>query len=145
MDDFPDDIFTYIKNITTRHPAIKSIWLVGSRANPGNSPPNDWDFIAFATREVLLTLRSSNCFMRPDIDLLVVTDGDSFESPWPLADHPNRFKGGRLHNYVDHSGTEVITWEWKPLSDSETEARYTAPGDRNGRPIYKKAFRIYPV
>jgi hypothetical protein len=132
----PDDIATYLRAVASAHPDIRAIWLVGSRVNPKNRPPQDWDFLAFGSAEVLAALKADNVLRRVDVDLLIVTDGDSFESPWPRSDLPGVFKSGNLKNY-EEDGLVVISWEWKEVS--ATEAKYTGEGLRRMR-----AVRVYP-
>lgn len=133
------DITDYLVKLASAHPQIESIWLIGSRANPTGRPPVDWDFLIFATPDVLASLRNDHSFRRTHIDLLVVTDGDFFECPWPHGDRP-AFKSGYLRNYYPADGGIVLGWQWKRIS--EHEARYTASKSMF-KDVECRAFRVY--
>jgi hypothetical protein len=108
----------------------REVWLIGSRANPTEKPPNDWDVIALGDNALLNDLRA-----RPPVqglDLLIVFDGDNFESPWRRLD--GNTNGGSL------SG-----WRWHKAS--EAEATYVGTKARDGDDFrvdssQKKAIRI---
>lgn len=125
----------YVQRLTCSYPAIDSIWLVGSRANPSDRPPNDWDLIVFGTNEVLAGLSNdADRFETEDIDLLVVTDKDRFRSPWPRIGEGGGFKEGHLfprESDGPHGGTE-LGWEWTQISAEK--AAYRAGMYRGGGP-----------
>jgi hypothetical protein len=103
------EISGYISSLTRDHPGITELWLFGSRANNTARPDSDWDLLAFANPRTLDELGANTHYQQPDVDLLVVLDGDEFREPW--GDNPKR---GWL--------TE---WEWTRIS--ATEASYTSP------------------
>jgi len=47
----------YVNKLTKRFPTIKSVWLIGSRANDTANECSDWDFIVFADNNVLEGIR----------------------------------------------------------------------------------------
>jgi hypothetical protein len=58
-------------------PGIEQVWLLRHR-----SEPPEWDLLAFADRRSLETLRGQGLGRRPDLQLLVVVDGEHFEPAW---------------------------------------------------------------
>ena len=118
MNDLPDDIRSHIQSLVDAYGDIQSIWLIGSRTNNNARPDSDWDFLVFTTPSVLLGLRSSRSFFRPDVDLLIVTDQDHFESPWPRDDKPSVYKRGRLRTHTTENGIECVGWEWTGYDDN---------------------------
>jgi hypothetical protein len=117
----PDSVSTHSSCVVNRCPGIAEIWLVGSRANLTQRDDSDWDFLLFADEDTLSALRAAPELARDDFDLLVVIDGDRFESPWQRMDTPGKFKRGRLANYLGPDGIEVVTWEWSRISEAEAE------------------------
>ncbi len=107
------------------------VWIVGSRANPTDIKPNDWDIVAVGDAALLEEFRG-----RPpigDLDLFIVYNGDDFEGPW-LRAHDGAKKAGSL--------TE---WQWHRIN--EDEATYRATKARQGGDFYvdvstKNAIRI---
>lgn len=59
-----DAITSYIKNLVTSFPAIREIWLFGSRANQTFMEESDWDLLAFADITVLESLQQCHQFHR---------------------------------------------------------------------------------
>jgi predicted nucleotidyltransferase len=91
----------YLERLLAAYPNIESVWLIGSRANETARDDSDWDLLVFASREVLEALSTDDSFSRSDVDLLVVYDGDNFESPYGGTDN-RRSKKGSLKE-----------WEWQ--------------------------------
>lgn len=112
---------------------MRSIWLIGPRANgsPDASKSADWDLVAFADVLTLQRLRKAADLHREDVHFRVVTDGDRFEVAW-----------GKLQSFGS-----LIHWGWRQATETEayyTEARWAGPvqnGDveRNRR----KAIRLW--
>jgi hypothetical protein len=100
-----DKIAVYIETLAAAYPAIREIWLFGSRAAGTARSDSDWDFLAFADQPTLDALTANSSFNRPYIDLLVIFDGDRFRAPWI---YDGKSKGGSL------SG-----WEWTRISADE--------------------------
>lgn len=87
------------------------VWLFGSQVNRTNKSPLDWDFIVFGDANLLNEL--SGLVPVPDVDLLIVTDGDTFESPWPRASD-GVIKRGSLSS-----------WEWTQQNGQSATYRGT--------------------
>lgn len=141
----PDSIFKHLSRVTSGRPGISEIWLIGSRANATARADSDWDFIVFADSDTLHSLRSAPELARSDIDLLIVVDGDRFESPWPRSDNPGKYKRGHLQNYTDPDGVEHQSLEWTRLSESEAEyigGQMRIPSS-SGAVKFSRARRIY--
>ena len=66
------EIFSLLVQVKAAYPSIKSIWLIGSRANGCAINNSDWDFLVFANQETLELLRCAIGFHRANIDFLVV-------------------------------------------------------------------------
>lgn len=90
---------TYIVNLTCKYPLIKSIWLIGSRANNTYRGNSDWDLIIFAGQEILEKLKEDINLNMSEVDLLVVYDGENFRSPWSRGDEKNNYKSGCLKGW----------------------------------------------
>ena len=106
------------------------VWLIGSRANGTAKATSNWDFIVIGSSGTLGRLRSQAPI--PDLDLLVVFDGDEFSSPWPRIEDGN-FKTGSLRR-----------WQWQRLS--EELATYEAtkwPDDGAMEIATKQAARVH--
>lgn len=104
---------TYVRQLVMSYPTIKEVWLIGSRADGSAQPNSDWDYLVIADQGTLETLSAELEFNLPNVDLLVVYDGDNFRKPWPDGD---REKHGSL------SG-----WDWSQTSESEAVYRATKP------------------
>ena len=77
-------IEAYIDKLTAKCSMIKSIWLIGSRANNTFRDDSDWDFIVFADKNTLKELQQDSAFDKDNIDLLIVYNGNDFEEPWAV-------------------------------------------------------------
>ena len=101
----------YIGRLTTAHPGITEVWLIGSRANDRARPDSDWDYLTFTDDgNLLYSLHLDRQFNEPGIDLLLVVEYSALK-PWGEADGHN--KKLRLNEDL----------EWKRISS--TEARYS--------------------
>ncbi len=96
-----------VEAIVSKSVGLDSIWLIGSRANNMANERSDWDFIAFGSSGLYDSMHFTEELHTEDVDLLVVSDGDSFKNAWGAKD-----KRGSLSS-----------WNWTPLS--ETSAQYT--------------------
>jgi len=72
----------YIRALTAAYPAIREVWLYGSRANDRAGPDSDWDYLAFADDDTLSDLSRDTRLHVQGIDLMIVTDGVQFAKPW---------------------------------------------------------------
>jgi hypothetical protein len=124
----------YVSQITAAYPAIREVWLIGSRANSTERPDSDWDYLAFADDDTLADLSQSERFNWPDMDLLVVADGVHFFKPW--IDGPTQKNGSLVAD----------DWNWKQVS--RTLATYTATkigaNAWSTRVFEQRAIRVYP-
>jgi predicted nucleotidyltransferase len=95
------EIDTYLEQIVSVAPGVREIWLVGSRANGTARPDSDWDFIVFGDSHTFSQLQAAADLHRIDVDCLVVSDSDAFESAWG-----SKSKRGSLSK-----------WKWRPDSN----------------------------
>ena len=95
----------FLAQVAAISPGLKSIWLVGSRANGTTTSESDWDFIAFGTNETLEFLQNATALHRTRTDFLVVTNDEDFRAAWGEPD-----KTGSLSE-----------WHWKELNSTEAE------------------------
>ena len=126
------NIDDFLSKITQAYPAIREIWLFGSRAKGEARPDSDWNLFVFADEETLQRLGGNKRFKRPGVQLLVVRDGDAFREPWD-----KKPKEGCLSE-----------WEWVKVSDRE--AQYCgvkwAQEEKGGQTAIElcKAVRVWP-
>jgi hypothetical protein len=101
---------------------IRAIWSVGHCAAYGaaNHPATSTELLAFADHATLASLRKCSELHRSDVELLVVVDGDAFESAWG-----ERQVSGSLSR-----------WAWHEVSPEHAfydEARWAShPGESGG-------------
>ena len=69
----------YVAQIVSAYPAIREVWLYGSRANGTEKVDSDWDYLAFADDDTLSDLSRDARFHRDEIDLVA--------RPWPRHCH----------------------------------------------------------
>jgi len=131
------EIVPYVKQLMSAFPGIQSIWLIGSRANENYRIDSDWDLLAFSDGRTFSKMKQDRSLRNPDVDLLVVYNGNDFEEPWPVTTEarPNP-KGGSLQS-----------WKWH--KQSETKATYRATKDLEDGKFdiieNRKAIRIWPI
>ena len=125
MQSLPDDLRNFVERISR---AGFDVWLMGSRANSNARLNSDWDILIFGDRALLDALKTEEPIH--DTDVLVVHDGDIFESPW------NKTEEGVLK-----SGS-LSGWEWQRKSASE--ATYSGTKWPHDWGSLKKATRIAP-
>ena len=116
----------YVRRLVAKYPAIREVWLFGSRANEAARPDSDWDYLAFADDDTLSDLSRDTDLDRSDIDLMVVTDGVHFAKPWVDASGQ---KTGTLADDISSGGLA-----WKLLSPTTAEYRClkSDPADMTG-------------
>jgi predicted nucleotidyltransferase len=130
-------VTSYVDELTRSVTGIDSVWLFGSRANNTFRSNSDWDLIAFANSDAYNQLESLSHLKRPDFDLLVVVDKESFREPWP--DSEGTCKGG-----------DFTSWDWKVTNDSLANYRSVKYRSeewfKNGQADIKTltAIRIWP-
>ena len=125
------DAKEYARRVATRCKGFESIWLIGSRANGSARADSDWDLLAFGDPAVLACLRAASDLHDSNVDFLVVTNGEDFESAWG-----SKKKTGSLSQ-----------WDWNASAD---EAHYTGTkwveNDEEGRVDSNpcKGVRVWP-
>lgn len=75
-----EEIGIYLDRLREAHPAVDEVWLVGARAAEPGRRGAPWELLLFADAATLEALRLDRRRHRADVALLVVTDGDVFES-----------------------------------------------------------------
>lgn len=78
---------------------VQEIWSIGHDGLARARPSQDHELLVFADPSTLQTLRRSDALHRADIRILVVHDGDQFESAWG----PDRISGS------------LARWAWRPV------------------------------
>ena len=125
----------YIENLLAACPEITEVWLIGSRANDKAREDSDWDLLAFGSRRTLATLRENLSSRSPDIDLLIVYNGDDFQAPWKTE--LGKVKSGSLTG-----------WKWELDKDSPARAHYKGTKGKDGEfevtATVEVAKRIWP-
>ena len=101
----------YIENLLAACPEITEVWLIGSRANDKARVDSDWDLLVFGSNRTLSILHKNLSLRRPDIDLLIVYNGNDFRAPW-------KTESGKVH-----SGS-LTGWEWERDKGSHVRAHY---------------------
>ncbi|AVQ00331.1 hypothetical protein C7S18_23830 (plasmid) [Ahniella affigens] len=125
-------ILPFIEELAAASPDLRSVWLIGSRANGTSTEHSDWDFIAIGSAETLLFLRGAKHLHREKTDFLVVTNGDDFEAAW----------GGR-----EKTGS-LTKWQWTQRTESEAEYMQSkwvdAEDGSGGRVTRARGIRVWP-
>jgi hypothetical protein len=80
-----EEVGMYLDRVRSAFPAIDQVWLTGPRVNEPGKRHSNWDLIMFADGKTLEALRRDPNWHRPDLNLLVVTDGEHFDSAWGEA------------------------------------------------------------
>nr|MBO2515505.1 hypothetical protein [Gammaproteobacteria bacterium] len=87
----PEELGMYVDALRQRHSAIDEVWVLASKESEGGSATRGkWNLLAFADSATLSALEADEAVHRDDVNLMVVTDGDRFESAW------GKRSGGRL-------------------------------------------------
>ncbi len=70
----------YLDKLRRDYPAIGQAWLLGQHSAAAGNPI--WELLLFGSQAALVAIRADATRPRPDLKLVVVTDGDRFESVW---------------------------------------------------------------
>ena len=129
----------YIERLLGAYPAIREIWLIGSRANNCARPGSDWDFLVFCDDELAFSdLHLDTSFNVAGIDLLVAVDNLNAFNPWSV-DTDFGTKTLRL----DVLGNNL---DWQPVSATAATYRpldYPTRGQREAASlIYRRGTGI---
>jgi hypothetical protein len=103
---------------------IQAIWSVGHSAESDVQHTEKWqaeerELLVFADRATLDRLRKCDGLRESDVELLVVTDGDSFESAWGMQ----------------HFSGSLARWAWREASDGQAyydESRWAVAPEEAG-------------
>ena len=77
----PEGIGMYIDALRKQYSAIGDVWLLEPEQG-GTETRACWDLLVFADGGVLDAVRADSASHRGDVTLLVVVDGDRFETAW---------------------------------------------------------------
>lgn len=125
MHSLPDHLCNFVERVSR---AGYEVWLMGSRANGTARINSDWDLLIFGDKALLDALKKEDPL--GEVDVLVVHDGNAFQSPWNKTDE-GILKSGSL------SG-----WEWQ--RKSATEATYSGTKWPHDWGSIKKSILIAP-
>lgn len=119
-----DELETWLDQLLVAYPAIREVWLIGSRANRSAHAGSDWDLVAFADEATSEAVEADSQWHRPDVDLLVVTDGNNFKRPWGAP------KAGSLTRWgwrqTDPGSATYEGTKWPDEDEMWTEERFQA-------------------
>jgi hypothetical protein len=76
----PEDIGMYLDTVRQQYPAIGQVFVLARNGSDRGAVP--WSLLAFADEAVLAAMRKNTDLRREELDMLIVTDGDRFESVW---------------------------------------------------------------
>ena len=98
---------------------IQAVWSVGHSAESDLQQSEKRELLVFADRATLERLRKCDGLRESDVVLLVVTDGDSFESAWG----------------AQHFSGSLARWAWREASDGQAyydESRWAVAPEELG-------------
>ena len=110
-------LHSFIARITERCPTIRSVWRTGYSAKTEllDSPrQHDFELVAFADDAALQYLRKAESLHQHEVRLLIVTDGNRFESAW--GDIPG--------------AGSMLQWSWRQANEKAAfyfETVWTGP------------------
>jgi hypothetical protein len=112
---------------------IRAVWWIDHAAAAPSPDAARQRLLAFADASVLRRLRMRDELHVPDIEVLVVVDGDAFDSAWG----PSAFSGS------------LARWAWRQATPSEAyydESRWAQSGDgsRAVERVRRRAFLVWP-
>ena len=99
MHSAPAELSAFLSRVLVSCLDIRAVWSSGDAGVCLAAASNR--LIVFADRPTLLSLRKSGELHRPDVELLVVFDGDQFENAWGQQ----RLSGS------------LSRWAWRQVSD----------------------------
>ena len=122
----------FLARLLARCLDVRSLWSLDD--GPGETTPAQppYQFLVFADARTLHELQLARELHRPDIDLLVVTDGDAFETAWG----PRRLSGS------------LARWAWRRASAEEAyydESRWERGAEATGGVVRqrRRAVRVW--
>jgi len=122
---------TFIRSVLASCLDISAVWSIGHDADEGECP--ELRLLAFGNDGVLQRLRRCDPLHRPDVEFLVVVDGDRFVTAWGPA---------------IWSGS-LARWAWRQTSPREAfydESRWVQPGADAGTVtrVRRRAVLVWP-
>jgi hypothetical protein len=113
------ELSAYLPRIVARSLDVRAVWSIGHAEPAVVAVDPAWHLLVFADTPTLQRLRNSDHLHRPDVELLVVVDGDRFENAWGRQ----RLSGS------------LARWAWRQVSEDVAyydESRWSVPGAVNG-------------
>ena len=149
----PKAAASILRHLFASVPPPRSVWLFGSRANGRATVLSDTDLLVFADEAFIDSLLST---LSPpeDVDILVVTDGDTIKYPWKAQE-------GSLKSWCwsqrHESEASYVGRKFYPETDfdegdrEEYQRRLSAERvagleieEGNGIKYQERAIRLYP-
>src|SRR2546421_12909305 len=112
---FPAEITAFVSSLLASCLDIHAVWSMDRCPAESAAAPRRHELLAFADAATLARLRKSEHLHRADVELLVVVDGDLFESAWG----PRKLSGS------------LARWAWRQISPHESyydESRWAQHG-----------------
>ena len=75
-----EELSAFVSHVLIHGREIRAVWSVGHAEDAAE--PERCELVVFADQSTLQSLRKSAPLHRADVDLVVVVDGDRFESAW---------------------------------------------------------------
>ncbi len=127
------DLSAFVSRLLLSCLDVQEIWSVGHDGLASARPAQDHELLVFADGPTLQTLRKRDALHRADVRVLVVYDGDQFESAWG----PHRISGS------------LARWAWRPVGHDVAyydESIWDGAEATRGTVmrVRRKAFLIWP-
>lgn len=122
LDRAPVELPQFVSDLLLGSLDIRSVWSLDHRPGEAPLPRATRQLLAFADPMTLRHLRQREDLHRTAVSLLVVVDGDRFESAWG----PSCLSGS------------LARWAWRQVSPHEAyydEARWVAPDGDGGNVV----------
>jgi hypothetical protein len=124
----PVQIAEGVRELLARSPEV---WLFGSRVNPSDTPPRDWDVLVFGDLDLLSEFQERAPVEH--LDLFIVWNDDNFQSPW-ISYPEGPLRSGSL------SG-----WRWHKTREGEAKYRgFNIRQDGGVEATWYRAVRLWP-
>jgi hypothetical protein len=110
------EITAFVARVLASCLDIREVWSIDHCADASQPAPARHELLAFADAATLQRLRKSEHLHRADVELLVVIDGDLFESAWG----PRKLSGS------------LARWAWRQISPHEAYYDESRWSERDG-------------
>jgi len=90
-----------LKSLFDEDYTIKSIWLIGSRANETYNINSDWDILIFGSTNTVTNITNNCSYNIEGVDVIVVLPNDEFCKPF-----------GEIY------GASLSSWNWNEVDSS---------------------------